>query len=54
VTTAEVLLERARECARIAEECTHPAVRARFRLLAEGWSSVSRNQAWLEGEVSGG
>lgn len=49
--TAGVLLERARECASISEETTNPAVRARFRLLAEGWLSVNRNQAWLEGEV---
>jgi len=52
MSKAEALLLRAHECEEDAALATTKQSKRRLKQIADGWRTVSKDQAWLDGEVT--
>lgn len=50
MTKSEMLQQHARNCEELAGDADRPADQARFRRMADAWSSLAKLEAWLEGK----
>jgi hypothetical protein len=50
MTKTEQLLRRSEICGELAETAEDAPLKKRFERLAQGWKSLAKTQAWLDGE----
>ena len=45
-------LDRAENCAQLAEEATSTAAKNRYKRMEAGWRALAAEQQWLDGELA--
>jgi hypothetical protein len=52
MSKSQQYIERAQNCAELAEGAKSPPARKRYKRMEAGWRALANEEQWLEGEVA--